>query len=529
MSECPTRRAALALSLGALFLAIGGCGGGGTKTYRPAIDLGPAPTAPEVYDDQALVHLQYVLTEERQAEYLQVSEADRAEWMRVVWGALDPTPTTEINERRVEHFRRLAYVQQRFAIDEPPGWDKRGELLLRYGTPDARREIPADIIEGLGLVPPKEVWVYYWLGQAYRLEDPRFQGNFQDHFELAGTGTLRASPRDIDQSRRDLEEERHIQQDQHFDQLREMESYDPETELAIQRMDSMLEQGQVAYREQPQAYLHDHGGERLDFVFDVLSFAGDQAGQSKLELNFAYWANDLGYFAAPTGGFDAVLGMDVVLKTDDYREVARRKQRTEDHKDSIDDLEGRIVVDQAYVLAAPGEYRLALSVRDSVSGDVGIFTTDVNVLEFPEGQLAISDLQLALDVRGGQPGDPFLKGPYQVVPYPLGTFPRDRDAYLFFEIYGLTASPTGDVLYTVEFLIRPQKTETSSWFGSSKGRVVPGVATAYDGTGKAGVAREWIVLDPATFTSDLYDVEVKVTDRVADREAARSVTFAVQS
>jgi GWxTD domain-containing protein len=504
-----------------------GCGGGGSAT-QPVLDLASVSGAPELYDDAAVAHLQYILSEEQQAEYLAAPESARADLMRVVWGAIDPTPTSEVNERKFEHFQRLAYVQQHFAIDEPPGWDKRGELLLRYGVPDQRREIPADIVDGLGLVPAKEVWVYYWLGQAYRLEDPRFQGNFQDAYDLRAAGGMRTNPRDIDQSRRDLEQERHIPQNQHQDLLRNMDELDPEEEMAAQKLETMLTRGQTAYEEQPQAYLHDHGGQRLDFVFDVLSFAAEEEGRSRLELNFAYWANELGYFPAPGGGYTAVLGVEAVLKTDDYRPVTERRQRTEDHKPSLDDLQGRLVVDQTALVAAPGRYRLALSVRDSVSNDVGIFTTEVDLLGFPADSLLLSDIQLALDVTGGQPGDPFLKGPYQVLPYPLGTFPKDRDVHLFFEVYGLAASPTGEVLYTVEFLIRPRETSSSSWFGSSKGRVVPGVATAYEGTARAGVVREWIVLDPSTFTADLYDVEITVIDRVEDRQTTRSITFAVQ-
>jgi GWxTD domain-containing protein len=439
--------------------------------------------AAEAYDDHALRHLRHVLTDEQQATYVTAPTDARAELMRVVWGSLDPTPTTEANERRLEHLRRLAYAREHFAIDGPPGWDQRGELLLRYGPPDQRREIPAAMQEGLGLVCGKEVWVYYWLGQAYRLEDPRFQGNFQ---------------------------------------------VDPEEEMEAGKPETMLAGGQLEARVEPQAYFYDHGGGRLDYVFDALSFVADEPGRTRLELNFAYWASDLGYVGSVEKGYAAVLGVEAVLKTDDYRPVARKIQRTEDRQDSIDDLAARIVVDQASIVADPGRYRLALSVRDSVSNDVGVFTTDVEVLDFPPGELAISDIQLALDVKSGRPGDPFLKGAVQVVPYPLGTLPKDRDAVLFFEVYGLAPSPTGDVRYTVEFRIRPRRKTASAWFGSSKGRVVPGVATAYEGSARAGIVREWIVLDPTTFPQDLYDVEVRVIDRVAERDATRSVTVAVR-
>jgi hypothetical protein len=289
----------------------------------------------------------------------------------------------------------------------------------------------------------------------------------------------------------------------------------------------MMNRGQEAYGERPHAYLHDHGGGKLDYVFDVLNFAAGRPGRTRLEVNTAFWASELEYM--PEGdGYVAVLEVEAAVKSMDYEEVARKSAMTRDPKDSIDDLAGRLVLDRITFDLDPGEYRLALSVRDSLSRKIGIFQTETSVRAFPPGEMRVSDIQLALDVRSGEPGDPFLKGPYQVVPYPVGTFPSDRDIYLYFEIYGLAPSPTGDTLYSVDFLIKPRERSTSSWFGSSKGRVVPGVTTSFDGAGREGVVREYIVLDPSTFQTGVYDVEITVRDRVSDREAGRSISFGVR-
>ena len=82
-------------------------------------------------------------------------------------------------------------MRRHFAADEAPGWDRRGELLLRYGAPDQRTEVFAEVVEGVGLVPPKEIWVYTALGQAYELEDPLFQGVFRDSYDLRGSAAFR--------------------------------------------------------------------------------------------------------------------------------------------------------------------------------------------------------------------------------------------------------------------------------------------------------------------------------------------------
>jgi hypothetical protein len=67
----------------------------------------------------------------------------------------------------------------------------------------------------------------------------------------------------------------------------------------------------------------------------------------------------------------------------------------------------------------------------------------------------------------------------------------------------------------------------SSWFGSSKGRVVPGVGTAYEGHARENIAREFIVLESTTFRSGVYDVAVRVTDRVAGRSAEGAIAFGI--
>jgi len=526
------------LALG--LVALAGCAGGGGGP-RPTVDLASVVPAPETYTDDDIDHLRYVLDPQQQEEYLGLPPGRRPEFLRVAWAALDPTPTTALNERFDDHYRRLAYARARFGRDEKPGWDKRGELLLRYGPPDARQEIPGDVVPGLGLVPPKEIWVYNWLGQAYQLEDARFQGNFQD-----ALSTRRTSRSDIV---RDVAGERDqddptapnanvagaadiatlgadAETGPNFD-TGSFRVLDAEKQMAQERLQTMLVRGQEGLEKRPSAYLHDYGGGKLDYVFDVQSFSDRGSGRTRVEVNTAFWAKDL-RFVDDGAEHVAVLETEAALKTPDYQDVAHAAKRTRDRRQSVKDLRGALVLDQITLVSEPGDYRLALSVRDSVSGNTGIYRTETSVRNYPPGELAVSDIQPALDVKPGQAGDLFVKGNLQVVPYPLGTFPRDRDIYLYFEVYGLALSPTGDALYTVEFRIQPRAQSTSSWFGSSKGRVVPGVATAYEGSSTSPNVQEYFSLDPATFSEDVYDVTIRVRDRVSDRTAERSATFAVE-
>lgn len=520
-------------------LSVAGCAAGGGP--RPTVDLSAVTPAPETYGDGELSHLQYVLDEQQQEEFLALPMEERPEYLRIAWAALDPTPTTELNERKQDHYRRLAYARERFARDENPGWDKRGELLLRYGPPDVRQEIPGDVVPGLGLVPPREVWIYNWLGQAYQLEDARFQGNFQDALatrRTSRTDVVRevAGERDQDDATAPTANVAgasdiaalgaDAETGPNFD-TGSFRVLDAEKQMAAERLQTLLVRGQEGLEKRPRAYQHDYGGGKLDYFFDVQRFSDQGSGRTRLEINTAFWAKDLKFMRE---GADqvAVLETEVALKTPDFREVGHTAKRTRDRRDSIRNLQGSLVLDQISLVTDPGDYRLALSVRDSLSGNSGIFQTETSVPDFGPGQFAISDIQLALAVSRGEPGGLFTKGNLQVVPYPLGTFPRDRDIFLYFEIYGLKLSRTGDALYTVEFKIQPRTETTASWFGSSKGQVVPGVATAYDGTSTSSNVQEYFSLDPTTFTEDVYDVRITVHDRVSERQVERATTFAVQ-
>ncbi|HEY5132618.1 MAG TPA: GWxTD domain-containing protein, partial [Candidatus Krumholzibacteriaceae bacterium] len=83
--------------------------------------------------------LQYILSDSQKIEYLSLaSGSKRALWLDRFWIAVDPTPATKANEARMEHAQRVAAARQLFGRADPPGWDDRGEVMIRFGTPSLR-------------------------------------------------------------------------------------------------------------------------------------------------------------------------------------------------------------------------------------------------------------------------------------------------------------------------------------------------------------------------------------------------------
>ena len=88
-----------------------------------------------------------------------------------------PDATTEVNEARMEHTQRVAAARQLFGRADPPGWDARGEILIRFGPPSFRTSIMGDVTS-LGLELPQEYWYYDALNMSVTFTDINLMGRF---------------------------------------------------------------------------------------------------------------------------------------------------------------------------------------------------------------------------------------------------------------------------------------------------------------------------------------------------------------
>ncbi len=109
------------------------------------------------------------------------------------WRSQDPLPASKVNERMVEHVRRVQHALERYScLICPTGYDARGEVYVRYGAPERRTQIVFDdprlidmvyqpgISVSPGDFPDNEFWRYLnldrdayflfvWEGNLYRI------------------------------------------------------------------------------------------------------------------------------------------------------------------------------------------------------------------------------------------------------------------------------------------------------------------------------------------------------------------------
>jgi GWxTD domain-containing protein len=124
----------------------------------------------------------WIISDDERKAFMQLSnDEERDQFIEAFWQRRDPTPDTEENEFKEEHYRRIAYANEHFAAGIP-GWKTdRGHMYIVFGKPDEIESHPSGgsyerpIAEGGGETStyPFETWRYRYLegiGQEVMIE-----------------------------------------------------------------------------------------------------------------------------------------------------------------------------------------------------------------------------------------------------------------------------------------------------------------------------------------------------------------------
>lgn len=132
----------------------------------------------------------YIITGEERDAYVQLTaDAEREHFIESFWMRRDPTPDSTTNEYKEEHYRRIAYANDRFAA-RIPGWKTvRGRTYITRGPPDEIESHPSGgqyrrpSRDGGGFTAdyPFEVWRYRGAeGDMFlEFEDPGMTGEYR--------------------------------------------------------------------------------------------------------------------------------------------------------------------------------------------------------------------------------------------------------------------------------------------------------------------------------------------------------------
>jgi len=150
----------------------------------------------------------WIITDEERAAFKQLSnDEERDNFIEAFWQRRDPTPDTEENEYKEEHYRRIAYANEHFAAGIP-GWKSdRGRIYIMYGPADEIDSHPSGgsyerpMEEGGGETStfPFEDWRYRYLegiGQEVIIEfvDTCMCGDYHMTLDRSEKDALKYTP-----------------------------------------------------------------------------------------------------------------------------------------------------------------------------------------------------------------------------------------------------------------------------------------------------------------------------------------------
>src|SRR5580658_5825297 len=134
----------------------------------------------------------YIISDEERSAFLQLqTNEEREQFIEAFWQRRDPTPDTVENEFKEEHYRRIAYANERFSSGIP-GWrTDRGRIYIMWGPPDeiethsagSTYERPMSEGGGEATVYGFDDWTYHYMegiGENITIEfvDPTGTGEY---------------------------------------------------------------------------------------------------------------------------------------------------------------------------------------------------------------------------------------------------------------------------------------------------------------------------------------------------------------
>lgn len=447
-----------------------------------------------------------ILSEERRLEYESYPPEDRAEWRRRFWAAADPTPTTDENQREMEHQRRVIAALREFRNKHDRFvFDDRAKAYIRFGKPERRETLPGEVVIHTGMRPPREFWLYR--DMILWFEDWRLRGEYVEGLDekvsLIGSR---------DQNLREdtgwaVDDE--ILFEESFEQFLHVNDVEVDPTLARR----YREDGKHRWEEVPEINEYDYeGAEEFRFFFDVTPFAG-AGGKTDLLVGFLVPLEKVTW-EVEEGRETAKIQRRSALFDEEMNLVERRVENLVHAADPAAGRTAWIVTSDSFTVD-PGHYDLALRVIDPRSNNHGILRSPVEAPDYGGDSIRVSDLLFAASVEREPRGEgAFVRGGYRIVPRPIRIFTPGEDVNLYFEVYHITTGDGGKGLYEVEYTLFGTKTErfVSLFGGSSEGRLEQGIGQTFRTRSDGSTASRRISLDTSSLPDDRYTLIIQVKD-----------------
>jgi len=462
------------------------------------------------YEKRRYEGLRYLMNDHQKYQYLNLpTRSERDEWVLKFWRMRDPTPATRVNERREEHEKRVEEARARYPKDGFPGWDHRGEALIRYGEPDAIEEIPGNIgWNSLHEVTmPGEVWQYFKLGMVIPFEDVKLNGECVYYLQVRSAYTRYPHQ---------------MLTDDYGDALEAMNYSGANVYNLFFAASPELLKFYALLEDNRCVHSADVDIVPLLCYFDVTEFRGGP-GKVRADVNLEIPARELAFcedlsgwhakFEVKVAAYD--IDMNQVLAASRDVDLSRREPVP---KDSL-----WLYPAQLNLSIEPGYYRWGLEVIDRAGGKHGRYSFS-RMLEPIGGGLSLSDILFASSIRPAADEKAFVRGTLRVVPHPVHAYRKPQPVRFYFEIYGLDTDQQGFAFYSIEYRIEAKQKHRVGPVMRKDGAVI---SPRFETSAYGSTQSERLEVDTEKLHEGSYRLFVTVMDRRTRETVEKVANFSI--
>jgi len=438
-------------------------------------------------EKEFLESIEIILSPEQKKQYSHISNVERKSLHQTFWISKDPFYLTELNERELEHFSRVAYANLRFSKPEKniEGWQTdQGKVMIRYGKPvhkyRTRPYLGAFVGDGRNpLHHSREIWIY-----------PGFDFIFEDRYL--------SDNYDFAWGNRPGTDYKEIYED-------------------------MIKKNPDHYQLIPDSQF-------FDVPYDMVAFMG-QNERTQLVYCYSIPVDDLQPGGSQKQQFELLQGIFLFDKS--WNLVVKRKKNISFRNDDLVNINSKSYFNHLMsVELNPGDYYCALEFEDISSGKRSRVFREFQVDTFFYDQFQMSDILFATELEPPNLNVPPSRSDFKFSPNPLRAYRIGQPIKIYYEIYNLSRDHAGETHYKIEYRIGKDFQSKSSIkkLLTNMGIMKKGgeVTAGYEYSGRAGSELQYqsIVLDP-NVTGKIV-ISLKATDLVTGAIAERQEKFTIQ-
>jgi len=484
----------------------------------------------------------YIIAPEERQSFLQLeTNEEREQFIEQFWLRRSSNPDLPDNDFKEEHYRRIAYANERYASGIP-GWKAdRGRIYITFGPPDeieshpsgGSYERPAEEGGGSTSTYPWETWRYRYMegigeNVIWEFVDPTGSGEYRLTMDPSEKDALLHVPGAglslLESMGMASKTDRFTRSDgTNLPRSMGGESASMNEFNRLEQYSKAFRPPQVKYKDLEAIVTARIVRDQVHFTYrtDYLKVTNDTV---LVPVTVQIPNNQLS-FDSKEGVHSATLNIFGRVSTLTGRVV----QTFEDpvSRDFPESLFQRSLklqsIYQKAIPLRPGLYRLDIVIKDVKSGNVGVINTRLQVPKFGDETLEASSLILAdqlehvpaKQIGTGQ----FVLGSSKVRPKLDGEFPSDVKLGIYMQVYNLKPDEkTHKSSATFQYTVKKGSEQVMQFKETSEEMKQTGEQVTIER-----------LLPLVTLTPGKYSLEVVATDTLANKTVSKTAEFTVKA